>query len=76
MDEEDSKKDHYAPAKPPPPPTSHAPWASNAQAKQLDPVSIYVFRDIKINKYMLTQRMVPTKVNVISPSFCCVTDLC
>lgn len=60
LDNEDTRKDHYAP--PRPPPANNPPWVSSGQTKTMDPVSLYVFRDMKIFPYTLAQRMIPTKV--------------
>jgi len=59
LDDEDTRKDHNAP--PRPPPANNAPWNSS-QNKTLDPVSLCVFRNMKIFPYTLAQRMTPTKV--------------
>lgn len=69
LDNEDLRKNNYAPARPAPPTPapsgglSIAPWVGRDKDKiQMDPVSIYVFKDIKIFHYTLAQRMTPTKV--------------
>lgn len=64
LDEDDARKDHYAP--PRPPPTNSAPWVSSGQAKTMDVVSLYVFREQKISPYTLSQRMTPAKVSLHS----------
>lgn len=61
LDEEDTRKDHYAP--PRPAPANSPPWVGGGPKQTMDAVSLYVFRDMRIYPYTLSQRMVPTKVS-------------